>query len=92
MCAFPECGKHLTYDAKVGDDTYVGEAAHIRGEKPTAARYDASMTDEERGERDDTYALGFWSARRAISIGLMKIFSRPIVRSSRRPISVIALR
>lgn len=48
VCAFPKCGKHLTYDAKAGDDTYVGEAAHIRGEKPTAARYDASMTDDER--------------------------------------------
>lgn len=24
------------------------EEAHIRGEKPTAARYDANMTDEER--------------------------------------------
>lgn len=30
VCAFPKCGKHLTYDAQVGDDTYVGEAAHIR--------------------------------------------------------------
>ena len=48
VCAFPKCGKHLTYDAQVGDDTYVGEAAHIRGEKPTAARYDASMTDDDR--------------------------------------------
>jgi len=48
MCAFPKCGKHLTYDAKAGDDTYVGEAAHIRGEKPTAARYDGSMTQDAR--------------------------------------------
>lgn len=48
VCAFPKCGKHLTYDAKVGDDTYVGEAAYIRGEKPTAARYGASMTDDDR--------------------------------------------
>lgn len=48
VCAFPKCGKHLTYEAKAGEDTYVAEAAHIRGEKPTAARYDASMTDEER--------------------------------------------
>ena len=47
-CAFPKCGKHLTYDAKAGDDTYVGEAAHIRGEKPTAARYDGSMTQDAR--------------------------------------------
>lgn len=48
VCAIPKCGKHLTYDAKVGDDTYVGEAAHICGEKPGAARYDSSMTDDER--------------------------------------------
>lgn len=48
VCAFPKCGKHLTYDAKLGADTYVGEAAHIFGEKPRAARYVASMTDEER--------------------------------------------
>ena len=48
VCAFPKCGKHLTYEAKGGQDTYVAEAAHIRGEKPNAARYDASMTDDER--------------------------------------------
>jgi hypothetical protein len=48
VCAFPKCGKHLTYEAKVGEDTYVAEAAHIRGDKPTAARYDASMTENER--------------------------------------------
>lgn len=48
ICAFPKCGKHLTYDATIGNDTHIGEAAHIRGEKPGAARYDASMTDEER--------------------------------------------
>ena len=48
VCAFQPCGKHLTYEAKAGSDTYVGEAAHIRGEKPTAARYDPSMADEER--------------------------------------------
>lgn len=48
ICAFPKCGKHLTYEAKVGDDTYVGEVAHIRGEKRGAARYDVSMGDEER--------------------------------------------
>lgn len=48
VCARPTCGKHLTYNATEDDDIYVGEAAHIRGEKPTAARYDASMTDAER--------------------------------------------
>jgi hypothetical protein len=50
VCAFPKCGQHLTYEAKAGPDTYVGEAAHIRGEKPNAARYDATMTDEERND------------------------------------------
>jgi hypothetical protein len=48
MCAFPKCGKHLTYEAKVRDDTYIGKAVHIRGEKPIAARYDATMSHEER--------------------------------------------
>lgn len=48
VCAFPTCGKHLTYEAKVGADTYVGEAAHIAGEKLGAARFDATMTDEQR--------------------------------------------
>ncbi|RSZ38217.1 MULTISPECIES: HNH endonuclease [unclassified Variovorax] len=57
VCAFPGCGKHLTYESKLGADTYVGEAAHIRGEKPTAARYDATMTDEERDSVDNLIYL-----------------------------------
>jgi len=48
ICAFPTCGKELTYKAEVGDDATLGEAAHICGEKPGAARYVGSMTDEER--------------------------------------------
>ncbi len=31
-----------------GDSVIVGEAAHIAGERPDAARFDATMTDEER--------------------------------------------
>lgn len=53
VCAMPRCGKHLTYDATLGTDTYVAEAAHIRGEKSIAARYDASMTDEQRNAIDN---------------------------------------
>jgi hypothetical protein len=49
----PRCGRHLTYNAVVGTDTYVAEAAHIRGEKLTAARYDASMTDTQRDAIDN---------------------------------------
>ncbi|MBN4956987.1 HNH endonuclease [Stenotrophomonas maltophilia] len=48
VCAFPKCGKHLTYESSAGHDTYIAEAAHIRGEKPGAARYDSSMSDAER--------------------------------------------
>ncbi|WP_017273615.1 HNH endonuclease [Sinorhizobium meliloti] len=43
----------LTYEATHGTDTYTGEAAHIKGEKPTAARYDATMADEERDDVDN---------------------------------------
>lgn len=57
VCALPKCGKHLTYDAKVGDDTYVGEAAHIRGEKLGAARYDATMSDAQRDNVDNLIYL-----------------------------------
>jgi hypothetical protein len=48
VCAFPKCNKPLTYTAVQGSDAYIGEAAHIRGEKTGAARYDITMTDEER--------------------------------------------
>ena len=48
-CAFPGCPRQLTVDAPAGGDPVVlGEAAHIAGEQANAARYDASMTDEER--------------------------------------------
>ncbi len=38
----------LTYEATHGTDTYTGQAAHICGEKPSAARYDPAMTDAQR--------------------------------------------
>lgn len=57
VCAFPKCGKHLTYDAKLGNDTYIGEAAHICGEKPSAARYDSAMSDEVRDSVDNLIYL-----------------------------------
>ena len=53
----PKCGKHLTYSSLSGDDTYVGEAAHIRGEKPKAPRYDAAMTDAARDHVDNLLYL-----------------------------------
>lgn len=48
-CAFPDCPRKLTVDSPSGGEPVsTGQAAHIRGENPGAARYDASMTDEER--------------------------------------------
>jgi hypothetical protein len=47
-CAFPACGKRLTVDGAQSNPVVTGEAAHIAGEKYRAARYDASMTDEQR--------------------------------------------
>lgn len=49
QCAFPGCTQPLLVDGvNVNGAAYVGEAAHIAGEKPSAARYDPVMTDEER--------------------------------------------
>jgi len=48
-CAFPGCPRHLTVDSPGGGEPAgTGVAAHIRGENPGSARYDASMTDEQR--------------------------------------------
>lgn len=57
-CAFPGCSRHLTVDGPVGGDSVVlGEAAHIAGEQPKAARYDAAMTDEQRNHYDNLIYL-----------------------------------
>lgn len=45
VCAYPGCDERLT------DPSWKevrGDIAHIHGEKPGAARYDASMTDDDR--------------------------------------------
>ena len=48
-CAFPGCPRDLTVDSPSGGEPVsTGEAAHIRGEKPGSARYDPTMTPEER--------------------------------------------
>lgn len=48
ICAI--CLRPLAYDENSETDTHVGEAAHIRGEKPGAARYDPSMPADECGD------------------------------------------
>lgn len=48
-CALPNCRAILVEDAtKTDRASLIAEAAHIKGENPGSARYDASMTDEER--------------------------------------------
>lgn len=48
-CGMPDCRKILVVDETANDPaSLVAEMAHIRGEKPGAARYDASMSDIER--------------------------------------------
>ncbi|MDP2683266.1 MAG: HNH endonuclease [Deltaproteobacteria bacterium] len=48
-CALPDCRKILVIDGTATDlASLVAEMAHINGEMPGAARYDASMSDIER--------------------------------------------
>jgi hypothetical protein len=48
LCALPGCDRKLTVEGKNGATASTGEAAHIAGERPDAARYDVTMTDDER--------------------------------------------
>lgn len=58
QCAYKNCLKELTVDApSCGDPVVIGEAAHIAGENPKAARYDPSMTDEERNHYENLLYL-----------------------------------
>jgi len=57
-CAFPGCGRALTVDSESGGDPAItGEAAHISGEKPGAARYDRNMTDAQRNHYNNLIYL-----------------------------------
>ncbi len=58
-CAFPGCNKALTIDGEHSAPVVTGEAAHIAGEKEGSARYDPSMTDEQRNDyRNLIYLCG----------------------------------
>lgn len=56
-CALPGCGKALTRDGQQADPVVTGQAAHIAGEKEGAARYDPSMTDEQRNHYNNLIYL-----------------------------------
>ncbi len=57
-CAIPECRKELIIDS-IGNDqkSIIGERAHIKGEKPTSARYDPNMTSAERNNHQNLIIL-----------------------------------
>jgi len=54
LCAFPTCSSPLV-DPMSG--SVVGEICHIRGDKPAAARYDASQSNEQRQSFDNLILL-----------------------------------
>ena len=53
-CAFSSCNA-LIFDLE--HNVLVGEIAHIKGEKPSAARYDPSQSPEERRSAENLLAL-----------------------------------
>jgi hypothetical protein len=53
-CAFPNCHRILVVDDPInGNDSIVAVMAHIKGEKPGAARYDDSLPEKERNKYDN---------------------------------------
>jgi hypothetical protein len=52
FCGNPDCRAVIAHG-----DTFVGQIAHIAGEKPDSARYDARMTDNERNAAANLIAL-----------------------------------
>lgn len=53
-CAMPECRKELVVEGNINDrSSLVAQMAHINGEKPRSARYDASMPDADRNRHEN---------------------------------------
>lgn len=47
-CSFPTCRRELSFDEDADEPAVIGEAAHIVGEKPGAARWSTDLTDAQR--------------------------------------------
>jgi hypothetical protein len=59
-CSNPDClNKTSGPHSEPGKAINIGEAAHIRGAKPGSARYDPTMTDEQRSDISN----GIWLCR-----------------------------
>jgi hypothetical protein len=51
------CKTDIIQEKKEGSKYLIGEMAHIEGEKPNSARYNADMTDDERRRHDNLILL-----------------------------------
>lgn len=56
-CTLPACNRPLAPEEEHGGPVLLGEAAHITGERPGSARYDAAMTPEERDSPENLIYL-----------------------------------
>jgi hypothetical protein len=57
-CAMPSCHTELVIDKTENDPfSIIGQMAHIRGEKPGAARFNTEMTEKERNCYDNLVLL-----------------------------------
>src|SRR5659263_236261 len=58
-CAYPKCGLLLTIEAEADDDRpkATGKVAHIAAASPGGPRYDATMTETQRGSADNLIYL-----------------------------------
>jgi hypothetical protein len=64
-CSNPACHKPTSAPhLEKGRAVVLGEAAHIRGARPTAARFDHNMTDEQRADPSN----GIWLCRRCAKL------------------------
>jgi hypothetical protein len=55
ICSFPECGVELALEQQA--NRVLGEEAHIKGEKPTAPRYDPDQSQAERESYENRILL-----------------------------------
>jgi hypothetical protein len=55
LCSFPECNTELAQEKQA--NRVIGEEAHIKGEKPSAARYDPKQSKEEKASYENRILL-----------------------------------
>lgn len=55
ICSYPDCGIELVSEKRA--DRVIGREAHIKGDKPTTARYDPNQSPEERASAENRILL-----------------------------------